>query len=454
MEKQYIIEILTFIREEKNDDILKDKILNYHENDIAKVFPLMTKEERFRMYKIIDQDILSDIFSYLEDPIEYLDELSSEKAADIIESMDTDDAIDILEEYEEEERQEIIELMDKEAVEDIKLIISYDEDMIGSKMTTNFISINKNSTIKKAMKRMVDEAAENDNLSVLYFVDDSERYFGAMNLRDLIIARENEKLEDLIMTSYPCFFGSELVSDCIGKIKEYALDSIPIVDENKKLIGVITSDDVVEVVQDEMSEDYAKLAGLSSEEELDESLLRSVKKRIPWLVILLFLGLITSLLISNFESVVVALPIIVFFQSLILDMAGNSGTQSLGVTIRALTDDNMTKKDVRRLIFKEFRIGFLNGLIISLISVVIVLVFLLVFENLDFEKEIKTAFVVGASMLCSMTVASSAGSFIPVIFKKCKIDPAVASGPFITTLNDVIAMLIYYGLAWLLFLNI
>lgn len=454
MEKQYIIEILTFIREEKNDDILKDKILNYHENDIAKVFPLMTKEERFRMYKIIDQDILSDIFSYLEDPIEYLDELSSEKAADIIESMDTDDAIDILEEYEEEERQEIIELMDKEAVEDIKLIISYDEDMIGSKMTTNFISINKNSTIKKAMKRMVDEAAENDNLSVLYFVDDSERYFGAMNLRDLIIARENEKLEDLIMTSYPCFFGSELVSDCIGKIKEYALDSIPIVDENKKLIGVITSDDVVEVVQDEMGEDYAKLAGLSSEEELDESLLRSVKKRIPWLVILLFLGLITSLLISNFESVVVALPIIVFFQSLILDMAGNSGTQSLGVTIRALTDDNMTKKDVRRLIFKEFRIGFLNGLIISLISVVIVLVFLLVFENLDFEKEIKTAFVVGASMLCSMTVASSAGSFIPVIFKKCKIDPAVASGPFITTLNDVIAMLIYYGLAWLLFLNI
>lgn len=454
MEKQYIIEILTFIREEKNDDILKDKILNYHENDIAKVFPLMTKEERFRMYKIIDQDILSDIFSYLEDPIEYLDELSSEKAADIIESMDTDDAIDILEEYEEEERQEIIELMDKEAVEDIKLIISYDEDMIGSKMTTNFISINKNSTIKKAMKRMVDEAAENDNLSVLYFVDDSERYFGAMNLRDLIIARENEKLEDLIMTSYPCFFGSELVSDCIGKIKEYALDSIPIVDENKKLIGVITSDDVVEVVQDEMGEDYAKLAGLSSEEELDESLLRSVKKRIPWLVILLFLGLITSLLISNFESVVVALPIIVFFQSLILDMAGNSGTQSLGVTIRALTDDNMTKKDVRRLIFKEFRIGFLNGLIISLISVVIVLVFLLVFENFDFEKEIKTAFVVGASMLCSMTVASSAGSFIPVIFKKCKIDPAVASGPFITTLNDVIAMLIYYGLAWLLFLNI
>lgn len=454
MEKQYIIEILTFIREEKNDDILKDKILNYHENDIAKVFPLMTKEERFRMYKIIDQDILSDIFSYLEDPIEYLDELSSEKAADIIESMDTDDAIDILEEYEEEERQEIIELMDKEAVEDIKLIISYDEDMIGSKMTTNFISINKNSTIKKAMKRMVDEAAENDNLSVLYFVDDSERYFGAMNLRDLIIARENEKLEDLIMTSYPCFFGSELVSDCIGKIKEYALDSIPIVDENKKLIGVITSDDVVEVVQDEMGEDYAKLAGLSSEEELDESLLRSVKKRIPWLVILLFLGLITSLLISNFESVVVALPIIVFFQSLILDMAGNSGTQSLGVTIRALTDDNITKKDVRRLIFKEFRIGFLNGLIISLISVVIVLVFLLVFENLDFEKEIKTAFVVGASMLCSMTVASSAGSFIPVIFKKCKIDPAVASGPFITTLNDVIAMLIYYGLAWLLFLNI
>lgn len=453
MEQNYIQELLKLIRSNLSDNDLSEELLNYHENDIAKIFPYLTYDERLKLYRIIEQDVLSDIFSYLDNPKEYLEELTNEKVADIIEGMDTDDAVDILEEFEEEERQELIELMDEEAVNEIKLIQSYDDDMIGSKMTTNFIAVNKNSTVRQAMKMIIQQAAENDNVSTIYFIDEDETFFGAMDLRDLIIARQNDNLLDLIKTSYPYLVATELVTDCLNKIQEYSLDSIPIVDDNYKLLGVITSDDIVEVVQEELSDDYAKLAGLTDEEDLDESIFKSVKKRIPWLMILLALGLVTSLLISSFEEVVATLPLIVFFQSLILSMAGNTGTQSLAVTIRVITDNDITNKEIRRLIFKELRVGFLNGLLIGILSFIVVFGFLYLFEDLVIIDTLKLALSVSISMLGSMLIASLAGTIIPVIFKKCKIDPAIASGPLITTLNDVIAVVIYYGLAWILLLN-
>lgn len=454
MEQNYIQELLELIRSKLSSETLEEELLNYHENDIAKVLSFLTLDERLQLYKKINPELLSEIFSYLDNPKEFLDELSNEKAADIIEGMDTDDAIDVLEEFEDEERQELIELMDEEIVEDIKLIQSYDDDMIGSKMTTNYIAINKDSSVRQAMKKMIEEASENDNISIIYFIEEDETFYGAIDLRDLIIAREKDNLIELIKTSYPYLVATELVSDCIGKVQEYALESIPVLDENNKLIGVITSDDIVEVVQEELTDDYAKLAGLTDEEDLHESILESVKKRIPWLMILLGLGLITSILISSFENVVSTLPLIVFFQSLILSMAGNTGTQSLAVTIRIISDNNVTNKEIIKLIFKELRVGLLNGILIGSVSFIVVFAFLYLFEDLEFINNLKLATSVSVSMLVSMLVASIAGTIIPVIFKKCKIDPAIASGPLITTLNDVIAVVIYYGLAWLLLLNL
>lgn len=202
-----------------------------------------------------------------------------------------------------------------------------------------------------------------------------------------------------------------------------------------------------------MGDDYAKLGGLSSEDDLDESVFKSIGKRMPWLFILLGLGLMTSLIISGFEPVVDALPLLVFFQSLILDMAGNTGTQSLAVTIRVISNEQTTKKDVAKLILKELKVGLLNGLIIGSISFCVVLLFLMFVKSKDAGMiyNLKIATSIGISMLASIIVANAAGTIIPVIFKKCKVDPAVASGPLITTLNDIIAVSIYYGLAWILF---
>ncbi len=454
MEQNYSEKLLAIIHSDLSDDLLKEQLLNYHANDIAQIFEFLTKDERYKLYRIFPEEDLADIFSYLDDPALYLDELSSEKAADIIETMDTDDAIDILENLEEDNRQELIELMDKDMVAEIAMIKSYDDDMIGSKMTTNYIAIDKDSTIKQAMKKIVEEAAINDNISIIYFINKDNVFYGAMDLRDLIIAREGEKLEKLVKTSYPYLYATELVSECLNKIQDYALESIPVVDDDLHLIGVITSSDVVEVTQDELSDDYAKLAGLASEEDLKEPLFKSVKKRIPWLIILLVLGLVTSLLVSQFETVVAGLPIIVAFQSLILDMAGNCGTQSLAVTIRILTDEKISNKEIFKMIAKEIKVGIINGLLIGIVTLLFVLAFLyLTQRNLGNNIILKTSLAVGISMFTSMIVSSFVGTLMPIIFKKCKIDPAVASGPFITTINDIVAIVIYYGLSWIMIIN-
>ena len=372
--------------------------------------------------------------------------------------MDSDDALKILDDLEETERQEIIELMDEEIQEDIELLESYEDDQIGSYMTNNYITIERNATVKKAMRTVVNEASNNDNFTTLYVINEDETLYGTIELKDLIKARANDDLEDIIKKSYPAILDTAIVSDVLIEIKEYDMDSIPVVDQKNKFLGVITSNDLIEVIDDELSDDYAKLAGLSGEEELDESTFKSVKKRIPWLCILLVLGLIISLVMQVFEAAIVAVPVIVFFQSMILGMGGNVGTQSLAVTIRAISDDEISRKDIARLVFKEIRIAFFNGLLISIVAFIVVTLYLVVSKTVINEthgfymKDIyKTAGVVAASLLLTMIVSGLIGTITPIILKKCKIDPAVASGPFITSINDITAIVIYYGIALIMF---
>lgn len=451
-------EILDIINKTESIEELHDSLSHYHSHDIAEVFEYLSEEDLNKIYQCFDDEELSDIFSYIEDASEYLNDLNKEKAADLIELMDSDDALKILDDLEETERQEIIELMDEEIQEDIELLESYEDDQIGSYMTNNYITIERNATVKKAMRTVVNEASNNDNFTTLYVINEDETLYGTIELKDLIKARANDDLEDIIKKSYPAILDTAIVSDVLIEIKEYDMDSIPVVDQKNKFLGVITSNDLVEVIDDELSDDYAKLAGLSGEEELDESTFKSVKKRIPWLCILLVLGLIISLVMQVFEAAIVAVPVIVFFQSMILGMGGNVGTQSLAVTIRAISDDEISRKDVARLVFKEIRIAFFNGLLISIVAFIVVTLYLVVSKTVINEthgfymKDIyKTAGVVAASLLLTMIVSGLIGTITPIILKKCKIDPAVASGPFITSINDITAIVIYYGIALIMF---
>ncbi len=441
-------EILDILRSSETVSVIKEKIRDYHDNDIASALEEMSKKERRRFYQIFSDDEISDIFAYLDNVEDFIEELDAEKAADIIERMDADDAIDVLEELEEEKREELIQLLDEEAKEDIRLIRSYGEEEIGSRMSTNYVRIQKNSTIKQAMRSLVEQAAENDNITTIYAVDEKDIFYGAIELRDLVIAREGTPLEQIISTSYPRVYASETITDCIEQLKDYSEDSIPVLDEENRLLGVITSDDIVEVVDEELGEDYAKLAGMTEESDLDETVLAGMKKRLPWLLALLALGLLVSTVVGAFEQVIQGLALIVCFQSLILDMAGNVGTQSLAVTIRVLMDEKVGSREKWHLVFREVKIGFTNGLILGLLSFLFIGVYIMVGKNNPVLTSFLISGCIGVSLLVSMMVSSLMGTVIPMFFHAIQVDPAVASGPLITTVNDLVAVTTYYGLAW------
>jgi magnesium transporter len=304
------------------------------------------------------------------------------------------------------------------------------------------------------MREVVNQAADNDNIATIYVIDEDGTFLGAIDLKDLIIAREGTELSSIILTSYPYVYAYEQIDNCIERIKDYSEDSIPVLDADNKLQGVLISQDITELVEEEMGEDYAKLAGLSSEEDLEEPLKKSIGKRLPWLVVLLGLGLVVSSVVGIFEGVVSHIAIIVSFQSLILGMAGNVGTQSLAVTIRVLMDEELGLKQKLFLIGKEARIGLINGVILGLLSFVLIGLYLLLFKGQAPMYAFAVSACTALALLVAILLSSLSGTIIPIIFKRIKIDPAVASGPLITTINDLVAVVAYYGLAWVLLINV
>lgn len=451
--EDYEQELARIIKSDAPDTVKLEQIDDYHENDIAAVLEDLGVEERKKLYQLLGIERLSEIFAYLEDPREFVEELDPEIAADIIELMDSDEAVDVLEELDEEKRDEIVDLMEDEAREDVDLIQSYDEDEIGSKMTTNFVSIPLNYTIKEAMKSVVSQAADNDNISTIYVLDDDGAFYGAIDLTDLIVARSEVPLETLVTTSYPYVFDHETIDETIEDLKDYSEDSIPVLDNDKHILGVITSQDVVEVVDEEMGEDYARFAGLSEEEDLNEPLFKSLKKRTPWLIVLSFLGLIVATVTGTFEHVISELSIIVFFQSVILDMSGNVGTQTLGVTIRVLMDEELSFKQQMGFVWKEMRVGFCNGLIVGFISTIVTGGYIHFVKGIEFSGAFAISACIGMALWVAMVISSFVGAMVPIIFSRLKIDPAVASGPLITTINDLVAVVTYYSLALVVLLN-
>lgn len=447
-------EIVEITRTSRSIEEMKERLRDYHDKDIAKSLELLNRAERNLLYSAVDAKWLAEIISYIDDPARYIEEIEIEKLAEIINHMDADDAVDLWEDIVESVRIKLSPMLDEKTKKAINLIISYDEDEIGSLITTNYIYIRNNLTIRQAMHGLIKQAGENDNITTIYVVDENDCFCGAIDLKDLIIARENTKLDSIISYSYPYLFDHEEVSETIPKIKEYAEDSLPVLDSENRIVGIITAQDVVEAVDDEMGEDYAKLAGLSSEEDLRETTRESIKKRLPWLVILLFLGMGVSTVVGAFEGVVAVLPVVICFQSLILDMAGNVGTQSLAVTIRVLMDENLSGRDKLQLVFKEMRIGFCNGALLGILSLVCLGIYITLFKGYSFRHAMLISGCVGISLLVAIVISSLVGTLVPMFFDKIKIDPAVASGPLITTVNDLVAVVTYYGLAWLFLIEI
>ena len=453
-ENNFLNEILTILRSGADSKTLNDRLSDYHDNDIAEAFEQLNENERKALYPVLGAERISEIFSYIEDPDEYLRELGIDGAAQVLSLMDSDDAVDAMDDLDLSTRKRLVDLMDDNSSHDVKLIMSYSDDEIGSLMTTNYIVIKNTLNVRQAMQELISQAGENDNISTVYVTNKHDKFFGAIDLKDLIVARADTPLSDIIMLSYPYVSDHAKIDECIERLKDYAEDSIPVIDGSKRLIGVITAEDLMEASDEELSEDYAKLGGLSEQEDLEESTFVSVKKRLPWLIILLFLGIGVSSIVGIFETVVAILPIVICFQSLILDMAGNVGTQSLAVTIRVLADDQVSGADKLRLVTKEIRIGFFNGLFLGIMAFMFIGGYICIFKHNPVHYAFLISGCVGLSLMVAMVISSLVGTLIPIFFNKIKIDPAVASGPLITTVNDLVAVISYYGLVWILLINV
>lgn len=453
-EPVFVEKIVDIIKLSPSMEEMREKLRDYHDNDIAQSFESLNRAERNLLYSALDAKWMAEIISYIDNPATYVEEIGIEKLAEIINEMEADDAVDLWEDIDESVKVKLRPMIDDETKTNIRLINSYDEDEVGSLITTNYIRIRKDLSIRQAMHELVKQAGENDNITTLYVIDDSKRFCGAIDLKDLIIARENVPLDSLISYAYPYLMDHEKISESIEKIKDYAEDSLPVLNEDKRIVGIITAQDVIEAVDDELGEDYAKLAGLSAEEDLNETTKESIKKRLPWLIVLLFLGMGVSTVVGAFEGVVAILPVVICFQSLILDMAGNVGTQSLAVTIRVLMDENLDRKDKFRLVGKEMRVGFCNGSLLGILALVCLGLYITLFKGYRLVSALLISGCVGISLLVAIIISSLVGTLVPLLFHKVKIDPAVASGPLITTVNDLVAVITYYGLAWLFLIEI
>ncbi|QLY39627.1 magnesium transporter [Hujiaoplasma nucleasis] len=450
----YKIEILSIIENNIDYPNIIDLLNEYHPYDISRAFIELEDDILLQLIKSVSEEFLADIFEYLNinELKDIIDFFTSQQLAMIFGAMDLDLAVDFIRDL-GKKGIEIINHTEVSRRKKMLEMLSYDPDEIGSYLNESFLLIDVTLSIKQAMKYVTEFAHDTDYISIVYIADKDE-LVGYIKLKDLISARANDSLEEVMETRFPKVYLDDDVEYVAKIMQETRESSIPIIDEDNHLLGVVTHDDLLDIIAEAEEEDYTRFAGLSDyDPDLDTiSVIKSVKSRLPWLSILLILSMVTSMILSFFDArlstsgsgIILAARMAVFLP-LILDMAGNTGTQSLAVTIRYLSKNEDTNNDIlRRMIFREFKTGIIQGLIIGIIVFGMIL-FTAYTQNQSLEQmDYLYGLVTSGAIFIALLISTSLGGIIPMLMYRLKIDPAVASGPFITTVSDIITLSIYY----------
>ncbi len=437
------------------------KLSEYHPSDIAEYFLLLDDDAQKQFMQKLDPKRLAPILAY-PDPLiitKVFKMIPPTLAANILIEMEIDDATDIMKPMTSKEKSAVFNHMPKAFVDNLKQLIDYQEETAGSIMTTDFISLQKGMDVKDAMRELIANAKTTEGIQRLFVLDEAGVLEGIIELKKLIQARAPKKIEDLMFVDFITVKEDDHTEEVARLIQNYGMYLLPVVDENKQLKGVITMDDAADILDQETDEDYARFATISPEESVNRSVLKSAFHRLPWLTLLLALGLIVSAIIGGFEDTIAQITALVFFQPLILGMAGNTGTQSLAVTVRGLSKNYFQDfTSAKTHVFKELKVGVLNGMSIGVFSFTTTTLFLTVLTSIDFialdHAVWLIAMTVGMSAAIALSMASVFGAIIPLTLHKLKVDPAVASGPFITTLNDILGLVVYFTIAAIVILGI
>ena len=411
-----------------------------HFADIAEVLEELDFDEAIYIIKLLDSQKTSEILTELDEDIreKILKNFSAKEIADEVGEMDSDDAADIIGELSEERQKRVFNaLQDDELAADIKELLSYDENTAGALMAKELVKVYETWTVASCMQRIRGQAKEVTRVHSIYVVNNQDKLVGRLSLKDLIIAKSDQKIADISKTSVDSVNVHEDDEEVAKIMAKYDLEAIPVVDDQNVLMGRITIDDIVDVLKDEAEKDYQMAAGLTQDVDSDDSILQLTKARLPWLFLGLIGGVGAFIIMEGFQSVFSIYATLFFFTPLIAAMAGNVGVQSSAIIVQGLANDDV-KGSINSRLFKEMLLAALNGIILA--------VFLFFFVW-GYEKNINLALAISVSLVVVIIIAGLIGTFVPLFLNKRGIDPAIATGPFITTSNDIFGILIYFMIA-------
>lgn len=438
-----LIEKIELLVEEQNDKELLLHLQDLHHADIAEILEELGLDESTYIIKLLDSEKTAEVLMELheDDREKILNNLSSKEIADELEEMDTDDAADILAELSDERKEEVIaSIEDSEHAEDLKELLRYDEDSAGGLMAKELVRVRETWTVAGCVREMRRQAENVTRVHSIYVVDKDDKLIGRLSLKDLLSVDPKTKISEIYIPRVD-YVNVHTEGEEVARImQKYDLEAIPVVDEIGRLVGRITIDDIVDFIKEEAEKDYQLAAGISQDVEADDSIWQLSRARLPWLVLGLFGGLGSVYIMQGFDEALESFPILFFFTPLIAAMAGNVGVQSSAIIVQGLANDNIRGSLFKRLL-KEVGLSLLNG--IALAALVFLFGFIVGQDQL-------TSLAIALSLLLVIIVAALVGTFVPIILDKRGIDPAIATGPFITTSNDIFGIFLFFYISKLI----
>lgn len=437
--KDYILDLEQLIQDQKDDTIVQ-QLEEVHYADIAELVEEMNHDSALYLIKLLDSEKTSDVIAELDEDTreEILSDLSTKEIAEEIDELDTDDAADIIAELPESQKKEVIsQLEDVEHAKEIVELLRYDEDTAGGLMAKELVKVNENWNVLTCVKEMRAQAEEVTRVHSIYVVDDDNILKGRLSLKDLLTTSTKTAIKDVYIKNVDSVSVDEDAEEVAKVMQKYDLEAIPVVDEIGRLVGRITIDDIVDVIKEEAEKDYQLAAGIVEDVEADDSILELTKARLPWLILGLFGGLGSVFIMEGYEEALNNYKELFFFTPLIAAMAGNVGVQSSAIVVQGLANDNIKGSLFNRMM-KEIGLSIINGLVLGILVII--------FGHLT-NMDPKFSYTIAISMMCVIIVAALIGTFVPIILDKRGIDPAIATGPFITTSNDIFGIFLFFYIA-------
>ena len=439
---ELIYETLELVKLSDEKSIVKI-FSNYHHADIAEILEELNSDDATYIIKLLDSEKTSDVLMELDDDYreKILKNLSIQEIAEEVEELDSDDATDIISELPEEKQKKVIsKISDAEHKADIKELLKYDEDSAGGLMAKELIKVNENWSVTRCVKEMRTQASEVTRVHSVYVVDNDNILLGRLSLKDLLVADQKTKIKSIYKKNVDHVFDTDTAESVASTMQKYDLGAIPVINKKKKLLGRITIDDIVDLIKEEAEEDYQLAAGILQDVDVDDSIFELTRARLPWLIVGLIGGIGAAFVMGGFDEILLQHKILFYFTPLIAAMAGNVGVQSSAIIVQGLANDEI-KGSINNRLFKETLLSILNGVILA------GLLFLFIYF---WKGEIDIALALSIALVAVVIVAGIIGTFIPLFLNKRGIDPAIATGPFITTSNDIFGILIYFMVAKLI----